>query len=251
MKNLICIFLSLSLLTVSCSQNSPVDSPVAENLDNVIRIEQAAENQPAIFMPDGSRERLENFRLPITREMAEALEKAMGMHHVSDDDPERRSKIAAVDIPSFKLGGLLFRRVNDLVFPGPAHCLIRVPEVVMEVIDLATGAVVGRIHLEFLRDGLDWIMLVFADGKKFPGPNGLGECWSLRGSSPDELVKEIKVVVKTVIIPALYEYKEEILIGVISIVFIALVAAYLAPLIVVEGAVVGGSGLVPFLIKGY
>ena len=251
-KKLICIFLSLNLLIASCGLNNPVDpvgNPVAENLDNLIRIVQSAENQPAIFMPDESREVIENFSLPLKSEIFEKLTPIKGVY-TENAAPLPLSKLAAVDIPLGVVRNLLFvlEVGGEPLIPGPDHCLTKVPNFVLKVIDLSTSQEVGRVYIGFWRDGGNWIMEVFAEGERFPGPEGLGECWFKVGPSPGELVNEIEWVFKTSIIPALYEAKEKILIGAIAAILIALAVKYLAALIA-AGAIAGGTSLLPHLIR--
>lgn len=250
MRRFTCSFIALSLLIMSCGRSDIVgtDTEMKKILDRSIRIEQSADHHIAIFWPDESRENIRNFGLPLKPEILEKLKPVAGVYTA---EPPPLSKLAAVDIPLGVVGNLLFvLEVNgEPLIPGPDHCLTKVPDFVLKVIDLSTNQEVGRIYIGFWKDGGNWIMEVFAEGERFPGPEGLGECWFRVGPSPGELVNEIEWVFKTSIIPALYEAKEEIFVGAIAIVLMALAAKYLIAAIAAGAAIAGGTTLLPYLVR--
>ncbi len=174
----------------------------------------------------------------------DALERVKSVYPISSDYAPARSKSALLNLPSFKFGDLIFwvkDNTEDLAPLG--ECLNFVPHFVITVMEITTGNVVGSILIEFFPDGKNWLMNILTSGDRFPGPKN---CFVLRGSSSAELLKEVKLVLKDFAI-ALYGAKEEIAIA-FTVVVIARAIAYIIPLIV-EGAIVGGAGLLPVLIR--
>ena len=250
MKKFLCMTLALCMLimTISCGKQNPASSD-AEPSD-VIRIEPHSDGSASILMPDGKAVSIEDFSLPLTRDMATELERVKGVYTPAGST-QARSKLTTSGFPIFAFGGYLFvldqtPRVADN--PLILECLTAPPLLRINVVQLETGFLMGRILMNFWRDGSTFIVEMAAYGPLFPGPTGRGICRASR-TSPAKLADEMKSMLAESILPAIYGVAAPFLVA-LAAVLLAYGVAYLVPLIT-SGAIAipsGTAGLLPLLV---
>ena len=249
MKKFICTSLAfcMVIMSISCGKQNPA-SRDAEPSD-AIRIEQHSDGSALITMPDGKIVNMDDFKLPITCDMAQKLNGVKGIYTPASLT-QARSKLTTSELPIFYFQGILFQldlqpRVSDT--PLIAACLTAPPLLRINVVQFETGTELGRILVNFWMDGATWIIEMAAYGRLFPGPTGRGICWANR-AGPTQLAGEMKAMLTESVLPAIYGAAPFLIIP-LAAVLLAYGAAYLAPLIASGTiAIPGGVALLPRLV---